>query len=157
MLEKALADGLEHDEKGIPSARQSDHQVQLDKRRHKLANFDFGTDWGEVSGSGATALIGFGSSAAAMAETAALLADQGMTTRIVSLRLLAPLQTGALSAALEGCDRVVVVEQNHGRQLFHYLKGQMDFTQPAYSYAVPGPVPLGAEDIARHVTEIIQP
>ena len=30
------ADGLEHNEKGTPSAKQSDHQYQLDKRLHKL-------------------------------------------------------------------------------------------------------------------------
>ena len=88
-----------------------------------------------------------------MAEAAGLLAAQGLATRMISLRLLAPLQVEALAAALAGCERVVVVEQNHSRQLFHYLKGYMDFTCPVHSYAMAGPVPLAAENIAQAVRE----
>ncbi|MCB1731982.1 MAG: 2-oxoacid:acceptor oxidoreductase subunit alpha, partial [Halieaceae bacterium] len=117
------ADGLEHNEKGTPSARQSDHQLQLEKRAHKLASHTFGDDWARLEGEGSVALLSFGSSSAAVAEAAGLLAAQGLATRMISLRLLAPLQVEALAAELAGCERVVVVEQNHSRQLFHYLKG----------------------------------
>lgn len=148
------ADGLEHNEKGTPSASQSDHQRQLDKRQDKLAGFDFGEDWAALDGSGPVALISFGSSSAAVAEAAALLAEQGVSTRMISLRLLAPLQTAAIAAALDGCEQVVVVEQNHSKQLFHYLKGQMDFSQAVHSYAMAGPVPLSPENIAHYVVEV---
>ena len=147
------ADGLEHNEKGTPSARQSDHQLQLEKRAHKLAAHTFGDDWARLEGEGSVALLSFGSSSAAVAEAAGLLAAQGLATRMISLRLLAPLQVEALAAALAGCERVVVVEQNHSRQLFHYLKGYMDFTCPVHSYAMAGPVPLAAEHIAQAVRE----
>ena len=147
------ADGLEHNEKGTPSARQSDHQLQLEKRAHKLAAHTFGDDWARLEGEGSVALLSFGSSSAAVAEAAGLLAAQGLATRMISLRLLAPLQVEALAAALAGCERVVVVEQNHSRQLFHYLKGYMDFTCPVHSYAMAGPVPLAAENIAQAVRE----
>jgi 2-oxoglutarate ferredoxin oxidoreductase subunit alpha len=147
------ADGLEHNEKGTPSARQSDHQLQLEKRAHKLTAHSFGDDWAQLEGEGSVALLSFGSSSAAVADAAELLAEEGLSTRIISLRLLAPLQVEALAAALQGCERVVVVEQNHSRQLFHYLKGYMDFTQPLHSYAMAGPVPLAAENIAQAVRE----
>jgi 2-oxoglutarate ferredoxin oxidoreductase subunit alpha len=149
------ADGLEHNEKGSPSAKQSDHQVQLAKRQHKLADFDFGEDWAETAGSGAVALVCFGSSSAAVSEAADLLLDRGVDSRVISLRLLAPLQTAAMADALAGCERVVVVEQNHGKQLFHYLKGYMDFQQPVHSYAMAGPVPLNPESIAQQVLEVV--
>ncbi len=147
------ADGLEHNEKGTPSARQSDHQLQLEKRAHKLATHQFGDDWARLEGEGTVALVSFGSSSAAVAEAAGLLAAEGLDTRMISLRLLAPLQVEALAGTLAGCERVVVVEQNHSRQLFHYLKGYMDFTCPVHSYAMAGPVPLAAENIAQAVRE----
>ena len=92
---------------------------------------------------------------AAVAEAAELLAEQGVITRLVSLRLLAPLQTAALGAALEGCEQIVVIEQNHGKQLFHYLRGQLDFDAPVHSYAMAGPVPLAAENIVQAVVGVL--
>ena len=53
-----------------------------------------------------------------------------------------------------GANRVVVIEQNHGAQLYHYLRGQLDFTRPLHSYAVAGPVPLNAGKIANYVSEV---
>ena len=155
--QRFTADGLEHNEKGTPSARQSDHQQQLAKRQDKLGAYDFGDDWARVSGSGPLALVCFGSSSAALSEAADLLAERGCPARVISLRLLAPLQSAALLAALEGCSTLVVVEQNHSAQLFHYLKGHVDFPQAVHSYAMAGPVPLAPEAIARAVTEVIKP
>ncbi|MEH6610203.1 MAG: 2-oxoacid:acceptor oxidoreductase subunit alpha [Halioglobus sp.] len=149
------ADGLEHNEKGTPSSRQSDHQQQLEKRQHKLASFDFGDDWAEITGSGSVALVSFGSSSAAVIEASVLLSDRGVDTRVISLRLLAPLQKAALAEALTGCDWLIVVEQNHGGQLFRYLKGEMEFQQKVRSYAMAGPVPLSSHNIALRVMEVI--
>lgn len=149
------ADGLEHDEKGTPSAKHSDHQRQLDKRADKLNRFDFKEDWAEIAGTGSIALVCFGSASAPAVETSILLADRGVDVRVISLRLLAPLQIVALDDALAGCTQVVVVEQNHSKQLFHYLKGHMDFQQQVHSYATPGPVPLSPTSIAQRVLEVI--
>ena len=149
------ADGLEHNEKGTPSSRQSDHQRQLAKRQDKLTGFDFGADWAQIAGDGPVALVSFGSSSAAVTEAANQLAQIGVETRVISLRLLAPLPVAAFSAALEGCSRVFVVEQNHSGQLFHYLRGQLDFVQPVHSHALAGPAPLVPENIARTVAKAI--
>ncbi|HAN26276.1 MAG TPA: 2-oxoacid:acceptor oxidoreductase subunit alpha, partial [Haliea salexigens] len=141
--------GLEHNERGTPSARASDHHEQLDKRRRKLETFDFGADWGRCDGTGDTALVSFGSASAAADEAAARLAERGTSVRTVALRLLAPLPLAGLERALAGCSRVVVVEQNHGAQLYHYLKGRLNL--PLESLAIPGPVPLNPETIAEVV------
>ena len=153
--QRFTADGLEHNEKGTPSAKDSDHQRQLQKRQDKLFDFDYGEDWAELAGSGTVALLSFGSSSTVVAEAAALLAERGIAARVISMRLLAPLQTSALQAALAGCEHLVVVEQNHSRQLYHYLRGQMDFQQQVHSYAVAGPVPLNPRQIAQQVTEAV--
>jgi 2-oxoglutarate ferredoxin oxidoreductase subunit alpha len=153
--QRFTADGLEHNEKGTPSAKHSDHQQQLQKRQDKLEQFVYGDDWAQVEGSGAVGLISFGSSSAAMAEAAGQLQERGIATRTVALRLLAPLQADALAQVLDDCEQVFVVEQNHGKQLYHYLRGQMDFRQTLHSYAMAGPVPLNAGQIAQTVAEVL--
>lgn len=150
------ADGLEHNEKGTPSAKQSDHLLQLDKRQRKLDRFHFGDEWAELGGTGKLALLTFGSSSLAINEAAALLRQQGIESRTISLRLLAPLQREALATALEDCELVLVVEQNHTGQLFHYLKGCMDCPCQLHSYARPGPVPLNPRHIADYLKEAIE-
>ena len=54
-------------------------------------------------------------------------------------------------AALAGCRRAVVIEQNHGGQLYRYLRAECDFELTLSSCAVPGPVPLDPQFIADHV------
>ena len=46
------ADGLEHNEAGVPSSLAADHQRQLAKRRRKLEGFDYGSAWAEIRGDG---------------------------------------------------------------------------------------------------------
>ena len=156
MDQRFTADGLEHNEKGTPSAKHSDHQLQLQKRHAKLLDHEYGPDWAAISGSGKLALLSFGSSSAPVLEAAAMLAQQDIEARVVSLRLLAPLQIAALTAALAGCEQVVVVEQNHSKQLFHYLRGQMDFAQQLHSYAMAGPVPLNPDHIVQLALEVME-
>jgi 2-oxoglutarate ferredoxin oxidoreductase subunit alpha len=75
-------------------------------------------------------------------EAAQRLNAAGRPVRVVALRLLAPLQRDALAAALQGATRILVVEQNQGAQLFHYLLGERALPPHARSLARPGPLPL---------------
>jgi 2-oxoglutarate ferredoxin oxidoreductase subunit alpha len=144
------ADGLEHNERGTPSAGSEDHRMQLDKRRRKLEQFDYGDHWAECSGDGDTALVAFGSSAAVIAEAAA---QAERPLRTVALRLVSPLQVDALADALSGCSRVLVVEQNHSGQLFDYLRSRLPAAIPLESYARPGPIPLLPGEILDRLKE----
>ena len=147
------ADGLEHNQRGTPSSRASDHLEHLDKRLRKITAHDFGAHWAEVSGDGEIALLTWGSSGGAVREAAARLEAAGASVRVVALRLLMPLQSEALRNALAGCSRVWVIEQNHGRQLFHYLKSFDALPGDARSLARPGPLPLRPGDIFAALTE----
>ena len=144
------ADGLEHNERGTPSAGSEDHARQLDKRRRKLEQFDFGDHWAECNGTGEIALVAFGSSAPVIAEAAA---QADMPLRTVALRLVSPLQVDALANALAGCSRVLVVEQNHSGQLFDYLRSRLPADVPLESYARPGPIPLLPGEILDRLEE----
>ncbi len=136
------ADGLEHDEAGLPSGQVADHLAQLDKRRDKLDDFEYGNRWADVEGEGALAVITWGSTTGAVREALSRLRAKGLEVRLVALRLLAPLRAMPLADALDGVERALVVEQSHSAQFFHYLKGHCESPCQLDSYHRPGPRPM---------------
>jgi len=147
------ADGLEHNEGGIPSSQSADHTRQLDKRAKKLAQFDYGERWAEVEGEGELAVLTFGSCTGAAREALARAAADGIKARLVSLRLLSPSQPERLAAALAGAKRVLVVEQNHTGQLYRYLRAEYDLPGEVKSFRHPGPLPMRPGEIHQQITE----
>ena len=147
------ADGLEHSQAGIPSSQSRDHRVQLDKRERKLALFDYGPRWADIEGDGDAAVITFGSTTAAVREAVARVADAGVAVRLIALRLLAPAQPERLAAALDGVAQVLVVEQNHGAQLYRYLRSLYDLPGKPQSLHRPGPLPLRPAELAATIIE----
>lgn len=143
------ADGLEHNSRGTPSSMAVDHRTQLAKRLCKLEAFDFGDDWAEVEGEGRQCIVTWGSSAGVVREVADWLRAQGSPLRVIAIRLLAPLQRERLKGLLEASDKILVVEQNHGGQLFHYLHAEGVLPASAESLAQPGPLPLRPGRILR--------
>jgi len=136
------ADGLEHSEAGIPSSQSKDHVLQLDKRQRKLAMHDYGPYWADIEGDADAVVITFGSASGPVREAIARAKAIGVDLRLIVLRLLAPAQPTQMAAALQGARRVIVVEQNHGAQLYRYLRAWYDFPAPPGSYHRPGPLPL---------------
>jgi 2-oxoglutarate ferredoxin oxidoreductase subunit alpha len=136
------ADGLEHGEGGIPSSQARDHARQLDKRLRKLVEHDYGDMWADMEGEGERAIVTFGSSASPVREALARLRANGIDVRLLALRLLAPLSQQRFDDALAGVSQVLVVEQNHGAQLYRYLRAMIDLPGRAQSFHRPGPLPL---------------
>ncbi len=147
------ADGLEHAEGGTPSSNARDHDLQLDKRARKLERFDYGAMWADVEGDGECAVITFGSTTAAVREGVARATANGASLRLIALRLLAPAQPEKLAAALEGVKKVLVVEQNHGAQLFRYLRSMYDLPGKPASFHRPGPLPLRPGQLANAILD----
>jgi 2-oxoglutarate ferredoxin oxidoreductase subunit alpha len=145
------ADGLEHSERGIPSSGATDHRTQLDKRSRKLVAHDYGAQWADVEGDGAIAVVTFGSCTGAAREAIARARAEGVNARLVSMRLLAPARPKLLAAALEGADRVLVVEQNHGGQFLRYLRAEFELPRTVRSYRHPGPLPIRPEEVHRQI------
>jgi 2-oxoglutarate ferredoxin oxidoreductase subunit alpha len=146
------ADGLEHDTRGTPSSLAADHHEQMEKRRRKIEDFDYGDAWGEVRGTGEICIVTWGSASGAVREAAGRLTTRGTPTRVVALRLLAPLQCRALAQALAGASRIWVVEQNASGQLFHYLKGQDILPATARCFSHSGPLPLRPGEIVAAIS-----
>jgi 2-oxoglutarate ferredoxin oxidoreductase subunit alpha len=148
------ADGLEHNDRGTPSSMASDHREQLNKRLHKLIDFDFGDQWAEITGGGETCLITWGSSTGAVREAANKLREQGEDIKVIAIRLLAPLQRKKMIQCLDGMRNILVVEQNHNGQLFHYLHAESVLPTAAESLAQAGPLPLRPGRIIRALKDL---
>ena len=148
------ADGLEHTEAGIPSSQARDHRVQLDKRERKLANHDYGRWWADIDEADTdAAVITFGSTTGAVREAVARAAAQGVRTRLIALRLLAPALPERLAQALAGVRQVLVVEQNHGAQLYRYLRAMYDLPGKPASFHRPGPLPLRPAELTGAIVD----
>jgi 2-oxoglutarate ferredoxin oxidoreductase subunit alpha len=65
--------------------------------------------------------------------------------------VLSPLPKDAIGRALAGAGRIIVIEQNHGAQLYHHLIGQKAIPPSARSVARPGPLPYRPSEIASYV------
>ena len=137
-----IADGLEHAVSGRPSSGNEDHSAQLDKRARKLELFDYGDHWADVEGDGPLAIVTLGSCSGPVREACARAKALGIATRLISLRLLAPAQEDRFAKALEGADRVLVVEQTHSKQFYRYLRAHYDLPRDLKVLSRPGPLPI---------------
>ena len=151
------ADGLEHTEAGIPSSQPRDHRMQLDKRERKLVLYDYGARWADIDtapgGDATLAVITFGSITGGVREAVARAALQGVHVRLIALRLLAPALPERLAEALAGVAQVLVVEQNHGAQLYRYLRAMHDLPGRAASFHRPGPLPLRPAELTAAIVD----
>jgi 2-oxoglutarate ferredoxin oxidoreductase subunit alpha len=149
------ADGLEHNERGTPSSMAIDHDAQMRKRRDKLSEFDYGADWAQIDGDGTVAIISWGSTSAVCREAAQRLRLNNVSVRVISMRLLMPLNHGGIKELLQGCSSVAVIEQNQAGQLFHYLHAEQVLPAGAKSYARPGPLPIKPGEVVEFISEVI--
>ncbi len=142
-----VADGLEHTERGTPSAQAGDHAMQLEKRARKLEGFEYGSDWADIEGEGEIALVTWGSVTGPAREAAAQARARGIRTRLISVRLLLPAQPTRMAEALRGVRRLLVVEQSHGRQFHKFLRSCYDLPAEVAVISHPGPLPIRPAEI----------
>ena len=141
------ADGLEHDEAGVPSSMHADHLSGLDKRRDKIEGFDYGSLWADAEGEAGLLLITWGSVSGAVLEAAARMREAGRAVRTLCIRLLSPLRIDNILAETLSAKHVLVVEQNHGAQLFMHLRAHGCLPAASTSFARPGPLPIRPGEI----------
>lgn len=144
-----VADGLEHNEGAVPSSQAAHHIQQLDKRADKLTTYDFGQHWAHIEGEGEIAVVTWGSATGPVREAVANLAARGLAVRLIAPRLLSPPQPRRLAEALQGVRKILVVEQNHSGQFYHYLRAWYDIEAELHSFRQPGPLlirPAAIED-----------
>ena len=145
------ADGLEHNEFGTPSSQASDHLAQMDKRSRKLTQFTYGDHWADIEdsevGAGDTAIITWGSSTGPAREALRRISATGGKARLISVRLIAPVQPEKMAAALQGINRVLVVEQSHSGQFHRMLRAFYDLPKDTHALHQGGPLAFGPGQI----------
>ena len=147
------ADGLTHNERGVPTSAASDHEAQLDKRQHKLERFAYGDHWATIEGDGDLAVVTWGSLTGVAREAIGRVNRDGVEASLLAPRLLFPAQPAGLAAALEGKKRVLVVEQSHGGQFHRYLRAHYDLPGVVKVLNRPGPLPIRASEIHRAIMQ----
>jgi len=147
------ADGLEHTAEGIPSSMASDHQVQLEKRHKKLIQYDYAEHWAVQEGKAEICLITWGSSNGVVTEAAQRLRAHGLAIQTLAIRLISPLPIDRFEIAMQGVKRVIVVEQNHQGQLFHYLNSLNLLSEGSRVLAHAGPLPIRPGEVVALVKE----
>ena len=88
-----------------------------------------------------------------MREARSRAAADGVQTRLVSMRLLAPAQADRLAKALAGVKRVLVVEQNHSGQFLKYLRSEFQLPGEVKSFRRPGPLPIRADELHHQLVD----
>lgn len=146
-----VADGLEHTESGKPSTAAADHLAQLEKRSRKIQSFDFGEHWADIRGKGQTALITWGSSTGAVREAAARLRSNGIDVKVIALRLLLPASPDKLLRELDGISRVLIIEQSHSQQFYHFLRAYYQIDATTQVLARPGPMLITPAEIVEKI------
>jgi 2-oxoglutarate ferredoxin oxidoreductase subunit alpha len=147
------AEGLTHNERGIPTSGAADHQNQLGKRADKLSQFVYGDHWATIEGTGDLAVITWGSLTGAAREAISRVAREGVDVTLIAPRLLSPVQPERFAAALEGKKGVLIVEQTHGAQFHRYLRAHYDLPAAVRVLNRPGPLPIKAGEIQRAIME----
>ena len=147
------ADGLTHTQRGTPTSGEGDHRAQLDKRRDKLEQFNYGAHWSSIEGGGDLAVVTWGSVTSAVREAIECAAADGIKARLVAPRLLLPARPEQMTKALAGVKRILVVEQTHGAQFHRYLRAHYDLPAPVRAFNRPGPLPITAGEVHRAITE----
>ena len=145
------ADGLEHNQKGHPSAAANDHAAQLAKRLRKITDHDFGAHWAEIQGHGEMAIITWGSTYGPVSQAVERLPDWKERVRLIGIRLLAPHRPTDLAAALEDVKRILIVEQSQTSQFHDYLRDKYDLPGELRSFSQPGPLQISAAALYDHI------
>lgn len=148
------AEGLVHDRQGRPSSRAEEHLEQLNKQRDKLLHHDFGARWADIEGRGPLAVITWGSVTAPIREALVRARERGLEAKLISVRVLAPVQVEKMAEALADVERLLVVEQTHSGQFHAYLRANHVLPQNMRVLHRPGPVPLRPGEILRTLEEI---
>jgi len=98
-------------------------------------------------------VITWGSLTGTVREAIALAARDGVEATLLAPRLLSPTQPKRFAAALDGKQRLLIVEQSHGAQFYRYLRAQYDLPAEVRVLNRPGPLPIKTGEVHRAIVE----
>jgi len=150
------AEGLEHNPFGHPSTQANFHQEQLSKRQFKLKAFEYGDHWATILGDddADVVVLTWGSTTEPAREAVERAREEGIKTRLVAARLVAPVPVPKMRAALAGAKHLVVVEQNHSGQYYRLVRAHVDLPGVVHPFHRPGPLSLRPNEILAFIRDL---
>jgi 2-oxoglutarate ferredoxin oxidoreductase subunit alpha len=150
--------GLEHDERGRPSAMYSMHEKMNDKRYRKLdalaKKYPFFRRYGASKPQ--VGVICWGSTTGAVREAVDRLTAQGVAVAAFVPRLLMPLPAAELQAFIDSCQDIVITELSYSKQFAMYLRTAVDLPRDrTHVFARSGGKALGVNEIIEQVRTVV--
>jgi 2-oxoglutarate ferredoxin oxidoreductase subunit alpha len=151
-----LASGIEHNEKGAPTASGEIHARMNEKRTRKLDPLKTRRDLFDVYGDrdAAIGIVSWGSVAGVVREGLRKTERQGLRAKLLVPRLLYPVAQQVYEEFFASVRAGVVIEQSHLGQLFRLIRMFVDVPRGLTSFARSGSNPFTPIEVAQRITDL---
>jgi 2-oxoglutarate/2-oxoacid ferredoxin oxidoreductase subunit alpha len=139
-----LASGIEHNERGAPTASGEVHARMNEKRLRKLEPLKQRRDLFLIEGDprASLAVVAWGSVAGVAREAVRLARQEGIDVKLLVPKLLYPVAEEIYAEFFKGVESGLVVEQSHQGQLYRLLRMFVDLPRGMAPLARSGSVPI---------------
>ena len=153
-----LAAGIEHDERGAPTASGEMHAGMNDKRLKKMDPLRQRRDLFVLEGDphATVGLISWGSVAGVALEAMALAKAEGLKIKLLLPRLLYPVAEPVYQDFFAGMRRCLVVEQSHQGQLYRLIRMWTSVPPEFHSLARSGSNPFMPAGVLAEIRELVR-
>jgi 2-oxoglutarate ferredoxin oxidoreductase subunit alpha len=151
-----LASGIEHDEKGRPTANGEMHARMNQKRFAKFSPLKLRKDLFVLKGSenAPLALVSWGSVAGVAEEAMRLAQADGLHVKLLVPKLLYPIAEGIYDEFFRGVKQTLFVEQSFQGQLYRLARMFVNIPGETRTLARSGSNPIAARDVLKLLREM---
>jgi 2-oxoglutarate ferredoxin oxidoreductase subunit alpha len=151
-----LASGIEHTERGAPTATGEVHARMNEKRIHKFRSLQDRRDlfWTEGHPDAPIALVSWGSVAGVAIEARRLAEAEGIKAKLIVPKLLYPVVEAVFTDFFASVRRGLVIEQSHLGQYWRVLKMFVDVPAGVGSLAKSGSNPILPREVVQRLRDL---
>ncbi len=151
-----LASGIEHNEKGAPTANGEIHSAMNEKRLRKFHPLKARRDLFVIEGhpDAPLAMLSWGSVAGVAIEAVAIARRDGINVKLLVPRLLYPVAESVYQDFFASVRRGLIVEQNHQAQLYRLLRMFVDVPHGIETLAKSGSNPITPQELVDRLRTI---
>ncbi len=151
-----LGAGIEHNEKGDPTASGAMHAKMNEKRFKKLEPLKARKDLFEIAGDprAPLGLVSWGSSAGVAREAYELALKQGLPVKLLVPYLVYPIAEQVFQDFFQSVRAGLVVELSHQGQLFRVLRMFVDVPRGVKSFARSGANPFRPSELVEQLAQL---
>jgi 2-oxoglutarate ferredoxin oxidoreductase subunit alpha len=153
-----LAAGIEHDERGAPTANGEMHARMNDKRLKKLAPLQQRRDLFVVAGDpeATVGFISWGSVAGVALEALQLAQAEGLKVKLLIPKLLYPVAGEIYREFFASLRKCLVIEQSHQGQLYRIIRMWVPVPSEFHSLAKSGANPITPDEVLGAIRKLTQ-